>query len=71
MISSCVGTRTVCADGACLQGCNHCELARIKVLNPPSTGSCETEKPLPTCSHNTDAVDVHGDPTPRRACLSN
>jgi len=40
-------------------GCNNCELAFIKVFNPPSTGDCESTN---TCSHNTDAVDVHGDP---------
>ena len=40
-------------------GCDYCELARVKVLNPPSTGDCEKSD---TCSHNTDAVDVHGDP---------
>jgi polygalacturonase len=40
-------------------GCDHCELSHIKVLNPPSTGSCEKDL---TCSHNTDAVDVHGTP---------
>eukprot|EP00041_Stephanoeca_diplocostata_P017903 m.369530 g.369530 ORF g.369530 m.369530 type:complete len:413 (+) comp20851_c0_seq8:167-1405(+) len=35
------------------------ELTRIKVLAPPSTGDC---KNTGTCSHNTDAVDVHGQP---------
>lgn len=40
-------------------GCNHCELSHVKVLNPPSTGTCEKDL---TCSHNTDAVDVHGTP---------
>ena len=40
-------------------GCDHCELSAITVLNPSSTGACEKDD---TCSHNTDAVDVHGDP---------
>jgi polygalacturonase len=40
-------------------GCNHCELSHINVLNPPSTGDCEKKN---LCSHNTDAVDVHGAP---------
>lgn len=41
-------------------GCSFCELARVKVLAPPSTGSqCERHN---TCSHNTDAVDIHGSP---------
>ena len=31
----------------------------MTVLAPPSTGACERKG---TCSHNTDAVDVHGDP---------
>ena len=39
--------------------CDHCELSFIKVLNPPSTGRCAEDL---TCSHNTDAVDVHGTP---------
>ena len=37
------------------------EMARVKVLNPPSTGECESHAPS-QCSHNTDAVDVHGEP---------
>eukprot|EP01051_Picozoa_sp_SAG22_P004325 SAG22_NODE_229_length_14598_cov_13.257052_6_plen_980_part_00 len=40
-------------------GCNNCELSHISVINPPSTGDCEKTT---TCSHNTDAVDVHGSP---------
>jgi hypothetical protein len=40
-------------------GCDFCELDGIKVLAPPSTGACEKTN---TCSHNTDAVDVHGQP---------
>ena len=40
-------------------GCDDCELAHIKVLNPSSTGACERRG---TCSHNTDAVAVHGAP---------
>ena len=40
-------------------GCNFCELDGVTVLAPPSTGACEKKG---TCSHNTDAVDVHGDP---------
>jgi len=40
-------------------GCNECEIAAVTVLNPPSTGSCEASN---ACSHNTDAVDVHGSP---------
>lgn len=40
-------------------GCNYCELDSVKVLAPPSTGPCEKTG---TCSHNTDAVDVHGAP---------
>jgi len=40
-------------------GCDYCELDGIKVLNPPSTGDCEKDN---SCSHNTDAVDVHGEP---------
>ena len=40
-------------------GCDNCELSHISVLNPPSTGDCEKKN---TCSHNTDAVDVHGTP---------
>ena len=39
--------------------CDYCELAYVKVLAPPSTGDCEKEN---LCSHNTDAVDVHGTP---------
>ena len=39
--------------------CDNCELSYISVLNPPSTGVCEQTT---TCSHNTDAVDVHGTP---------
>lgn len=39
--------------------CDDCELAHVKVLAPPSTGDCESEN---LCSHNTDAVDVHGTP---------
>lgn len=39
--------------------CDDCELAYIQVLAPPSTGDCENED---LCSHNTDAVDVHGTP---------
>jgi polygalacturonase len=39
--------------------CDHCELSAVSVLNPPSTGGCAADL---TCSHNTDAVDVHGDP---------
>ena len=40
--------------------CDNCELAHIKVFNPPSTGkACEHDN---TCSHNTDAVDIHGTP---------
>lgn len=31
----------------------------VQVLSPPSTGDC---KSTDTCSHNTDAVDVHGEP---------
>eukprot|EP01045_Picozoa_sp_COSAG04_P000220 COSAG04_NODE_4_length_52282_cov_12.667133_56_plen_108_part_00 len=38
-------------------GCDNCELSHISVLNPPSTGDCEKKN---ACSHNTDAVDVHG-----------
>lgn len=40
-------------------GCDFCELDGVKVLAPPSTGVCEKTN---TCSHNTDAVDVHGSP---------
>merc|ERR1711934_932109 len=40
-------------------GCDHCELSHVRVLSPPSTGECEKTD---SCSHNTDAVDVHGDP---------
>eukprot|EP01052_Picozoa_sp_SAG31_P048835 SAG31_NODE_10404_length_1142_cov_1.204219_1_plen_307_part_00 len=40
-------------------GCDNCELSHISVLNPPSTGDCEKTN---ACSHNTDAVDVHGTP---------
>ena len=40
-------------------GCDHCELSGVTVLNPPSTGDCAKTN---TCSHNTDAVDVHGSP---------
>ena len=39
--------------------CDDCELAYVKVLAPPSTGDCERDN---KCSHNTDAVDVHGSP---------
>ena len=40
--------------------CDFCELARVRVLAPPSTGSdCEKHN---SCSHNTDAVDIHGSP---------
>ena len=34
-------------------------LAGVEVFAPPSTGECEKTN---TCSHNTDAVDVHGQP---------
>jgi len=37
-------------------GASNCELARVSVLAPPSTGN------VPLHSHNTDAVDVHGSP---------
>eukprot|EP00040_Diaphanoeca_grandis_P019896 m.105415 g.105415 ORF g.105415 m.105415 type:complete len:430 (-) comp27645_c0_seq2:249-1538(-) len=40
-------------------GCDFCELSHIKVLNPSSTGDCANDN---SCSHNTDAVDIHGDP---------
>ena len=40
-------------------GCDNCELSHVSVLNPPSTGDCEKKN---ACSHNTDAVDVHGTP---------
>lgn len=40
-------------------GCDFCELSGVRVLAPPSTGPCEKDE---TCSHNTDAVDVHGSP---------
>ena len=39
--------------------CDNCELSGVRVLSPPSTGSCEKDN---TCSHNTDALDVHGSP---------
>ena len=39
--------------------CDNCELSGVKVLSPPSTGQCEKDG---TCSHNTDAVDIHGSP---------
>ena len=39
--------------------CDNCELSGVRVLAPPSTGDCEKDQ---TCSHNTDAVDVHGTP---------
>jgi polygalacturonase len=39
--------------------CDFCELSGVRVLAPPSTGDCEKDE---TCSHNTDAVDVHGEP---------
>ena len=39
--------------------CDNCELSGVRVLSPPSTGDCEKDN---TCSHNTDAVDVHGSP---------
>jgi hypothetical protein len=40
--------------------CDFCELARVRVLAPPSTGAdCESRN---ACSHNTDAVDIHGSP---------
>jgi len=38
-------------------GCDNCEVDGVKVLNPPSLGECEKDA---TCSHNTDAVDIHG-----------
>ena len=39
--------------------CDYCELANVKVFAPPSTGECEKKN---MCSHNTDAVDIHGSP---------
>ena len=39
--------------------CDDCELAGVKVLAPSSRGECKESN---TCSHNTDAVDVHGSP---------
>jgi len=40
-------------------GCDNCELDAVRVFNPPSKGDCEKDN---TCSHNTDAVDIHGQP---------
>ena len=40
-------------------GCFNCEIDGVKVFNPPSTGDCEADS---SCSHNTDAVDIHGQP---------
>jgi len=40
-------------------GCDTCEISGVTVLNPPSEGDCEKDN---SCSHNTDAVDVHGQP---------
>jgi hypothetical protein len=40
--------------------CDFCEIAFVRVLAPPSDGNvCENDN---TCSHNTDAVDIHGQP---------
>lgn len=40
-------------------GADYTELSGITVLSPPSTGDC---KKTDACAHNTDAVDVHGEP---------
>lgn len=39
--------------------CSDCEIAYVKVFAPPSEGDCKKDN---TCSHNTDAVDIHGSP---------
>ena len=43
---------------------DHCEVAGVTILNPPSLH-------VPKPSHNTDAVDVHGDPFYVHDCYFN